>query len=73
MDVVRISFPYQFILLFANSEIGLIICGKDSAGHVVINNADSPWQATFSTDMADGDYCDVVNGYKNGIECTGIK
>ena len=58
------SFPH------ANLESNTLL-DKGSAGHVAINNADSPWQATFSTDMADGPYCDVVNGYRSGTECTG--
>ncbi|KXN81606.1 Alpha-amylase [Leucoagaricus sp. SymC.cos] len=49
-----------------------IAFGRGSAGFVAINNADSPWSATFVTGgMADGSYCDVIGGKSNGESCSG--
>lgn len=41
-----------------------------SAGFVAINNADSAWNATFSTSMAAGSYCDVIGGKSSGSSCS---
>ncbi|KAF8316919.1 glycoside hydrolase family 13 protein [Cantharellus anzutake] len=45
--------------------------GRGSAGHVAINNADSAWTVTLSTNLANGKYCDVVRGSKGGNRCNG--
>ncbi|KAF8323583.1 glycoside hydrolase family 13 protein [Cantharellus anzutake] len=45
--------------------------GRGSAGHVAINNDDSAWTVTLSTNLVDGKYCDVVEGSKSVNSCTG--
>ncbi|KAG5652077.1 hypothetical protein H0H81_006370 [Sphagnurus paluster] len=49
-----------------------IAFGRGSFGFVAINNADSPWTATFSTSLPDGSYCDVISGTSSLGLCTGI-
>ncbi|KAI1791084.1 glycoside hydrolase [Ganoderma leucocontextum] len=48
-----------------------IAFGRGALGFVAINNADSAWQATFSTSLPDGSYCDVVHGTTLGGNCVG--
>jgi hypothetical protein len=38
---------------------------------VAINNADSAWDASFSTSIPDGKYCDVISGTGSPGKCTG--
>jgi len=47
-----------------------IAFGRESAGFVAINNHDSAWSATFTTSLADGSYCDVINGVSSSGSCT---
>jgi hypothetical protein len=42
-----------------------------STGFVAINNADCAWTATFSTDLANGVYCDVIHGTVSSGVCSG--
>lgn len=49
-----------------------IAFGRGSAGFIAVNNADSPWSATFTTgEMADGSYCDVISGKNDNGRCSG--
>ncbi|KAG6884413.1 hypothetical protein C0993_011372 [Termitomyces sp. T159_Od127] len=41
-------------------------------GFVAINNADSPWTATFVTSLPEGSYCDVISGKTSSGSCTGV-
>lgn len=41
-------------------------------GFVAINNADSPWAASFMTSLPAGSYCDVISGKSTSGSCTGI-
>lgn len=44
---------------------------RGTAGFVAINNADQEWQATWSTGLPDGVYCNVIASvYSNGV-CSG--
>ena len=38
-------------------------------GFVAINNEDQAWAGTFKTDLADGQYCDVINGQPRRGRC----
>lgn len=42
-----------------------------SLGYVAINNFDSAWDASFSTSLPDGKYCDVISGTGSSGKCTG--
>ncbi|TFK46334.1 glycoside hydrolase family 13 protein [Heliocybe sulcata] len=46
-----------------------IAFGRGSKGFVVINNADSPWTANFTTSLAPGAYCDVIHGTSAPGKC----
>ncbi|KAJ4467031.1 hypothetical protein J3R30DRAFT_3310041, partial [Lentinula aciculospora] len=48
-----------------------IAFGRGALGFVAINNADSPWSATFSTSLPDDSYCDVISGTSSSGNCTG--
>ncbi|KAL0572053.1 hypothetical protein V5O48_009911 [Marasmius crinis-equi] len=58
---------------WVSSQSQQIAFGRGSAGFVAINNADSAWSATFTTSLADGDYCDVISGKSESSgSCTGV-
>ena len=38
---------------------------------MAINNIDEDWNATFSTSLPDGTYCDVISGANMSSTCTG--
>ncbi|KAG6890531.1 hypothetical protein C0995_007733 [Termitomyces sp. Mi166 len=42
-------------------------------GFVAINNADSPWTASFTTSLPAGSYCDVISGKSSSGSCTGTE
>ncbi|KAI0691440.1 glycoside hydrolase [Cytidiella melzeri] len=44
---------------------------RGSAGFVAINNADSEWEATFTTSVPDGVYCNVIAGTFSSGTCSG--
>jgi len=48
-----------------------IAFGRGSIGYVAINNLDSAWDASFSTSLPDGKYCDVISGTGSSGKCTG--
>lgn len=48
-----------------------IAYGRGNVGYVIINNDGAAWKKTFTTGLADGTYCDVYSGKKNGKTCTG--
>jgi len=48
-----------------------IAFGRGSVGFVAINNEDSAWDATFSTSLPAGTYCDAVSGSVSSGKCTG--
>jgi len=48
-----------------------IAYGRGTAGYAAINVAPSSWIRSFSTELPDGVYCDVVTGGVNGSSCTG--
>ena len=48
-----------------------IAYGRGTKGFVVINNADSDWTGTFTTELGEGSYCDVVSGSVSDGVCTG--
>ncbi|KAF9512542.1 glycoside hydrolase family 13 protein [Hydnum rufescens UP504] len=49
-----------------------IAFGRGSIGYVVINNDGSIWDATFSTSLPDGKYCDIVGGLSTAEHCPGM-
>ncbi|KAI4896275.1 hypothetical protein NFI96_003666 [Prochilodus magdalenae] len=48
-----------------------IAFGRGDRGFVVINNDDRFLDATLSTGLAPGTYCDVISGQKTNGRCTG--
>ncbi|KAI0338416.1 glycoside hydrolase family 13 protein [Trametopsis cervina] len=44
---------------------------RGSIGFVAINNADSIWQATFTTSVPDGVYCNIIAGTFASGKCSG--
>jgi len=48
-----------------------IAFGRGSVGFVAINNEDSAWDATFSTSLPAGTYCDAISGSVSSGKCTG--
>ncbi|KAI0765066.1 glycoside hydrolase [Fomes fomentarius] len=48
-----------------------IAFGRGALGFVAINNDDSAWSTTFTTQLPDGSYCDVVSGASSGGNCSG--
>lgn len=48
-----------------------LFCAKGSTGFVAINNADSTWQATFTTSVPDGVYCNIIAGTFSSGKCSG--
>lgn len=44
-----------------------------SAGFVAINNQNSDWDATFTSQLAGGSYCDVTSGNLTNNACTGTE
>ncbi|KAF7970152.1 hypothetical protein HWV62_24936 [Athelia sp. TMB] len=51
----------------------LIGFGRGSAGFVAINNQNSDWDATFTSQLAGGSYCDVTSGNLTNNACTGTE
>ncbi|KAK6980939.1 putative glycoside hydrolase family 13 protein [Favolaschia claudopus] len=50
-----------------------IAFGRGSSGFVAINNADTPWKATFTTSLPDNKYCNVITDKHFGGGCsTGV-
>ncbi|KAF5363224.1 hypothetical protein D9758_008374 [Tetrapyrgos nigripes] len=53
-----------------------IAFGRGNKGFVAINNADMEWNLEregVKTQLADGVYCDVVSGNKDGERCSGVE
>jgi len=48
-----------------------IAFGRGSLGFVAINNEASAWDATFSTSLPAGTYCDAISGSVSSGKCTG--
>jgi len=48
-----------------------IAFGRGTSGFVAINNQDSAWSATFATGLAQGSYCNVIEGPCNNGVCDG--
>ncbi|KAF8339984.1 glycoside hydrolase family 13 protein [Cantharellus anzutake] len=63
------SSPLTNVVTTSNNQ--QLAYGRGSSGHVVINNADSAWQITLTTGLADCSYCDVVSGPKSATGCSG--
>nr|AHN13897.1 alpha-amylase [Siganus canaliculatus]AKA86463.1 alpha-amylase [Siganus canaliculatus] len=51
-----------------NSQVAF---GRGNRGFIVINNDDWNLDATLSTGLPGGTYCDVISGDKSGSSCTG--
>ncbi|PPQ71147.1 hypothetical protein CVT26_010840 [Gymnopilus dilepis] len=49
-----------------------IAFGRGSLGFVAINNADTAWNAVFTTSLPSGSYCDVISGSSSSGLCTGL-
>jgi hypothetical protein len=56
---------------WVSPESQQIAFGRGAIGYVAINNDDSPWNASFSTSLPDGEYCDVISGTGSSGKCTG--
>lgn len=41
------------------------------AAFILLNNEDGEWSADMSSKLADGTYCDLISGGKNGGSCAG--
>lgn len=46
--------------------------GRGRAAFVLLNNEDGEWSADVGSQLADGTYCDLISGGKNGGSCAGI-
>ncbi|TFK98239.1 glycoside hydrolase family 13 protein [Pterulicium gracile] len=58
----------------STNSTGRIAFGRGPNGFVVINHSAEAWNATFTTSLADGTYCDVIGGSSLNAEeeeCTG--
>ncbi|KAF9055400.1 glycoside hydrolase [Hymenopellis radicata] len=47
-----------------------IAFGRGSTGFVAINNDEEAWEAVFTTSLADGVYCNVIDGALSNGVCT---
>ena len=59
-------YSYDACWLLSSSTLR---CFTGGIGFVAINNEDQAWASTFKTDLADGQYCDVINGQPRRGRC----
>ena len=61
---------HEPITSYMSPSPDMIAFGRGSVGHVVINSGPRKWNYTFTTDLPDGKYCDVVVKPMYSIECS---